>query len=250
MIAPWLTRLSLPARWRRPAIMGGSAVAHVLVLFAILPRPEPLPPVPQGPPVVFLEIEPRPLLKDEKPRQPAAPPVRPDVVQAARAGGIPLPYRFPVRRPDEDDERVPSPQAAVAAAAAQGVEAWRVRPETAEDRAAAGLRAGVGCSTMYDRLSRVEQANCDNRFRQAAMAAPPIRSSGNRDLDRRFATEGAAAMARYNSIYGPAHGGTGVVTTGDCPGSNFGTGCAGALLEDGFRQDRNDTLNEGLDRDD
>ncbi|WP_292049449.1 hypothetical protein, partial [Brevundimonas sp. UBA5718] len=47
----------------------------------------------------------------------------------------------------------------------------------------------------------------------------------------------------------PLSGGVGVVGPGDCPGSNFGTGCAGAHLGDvpgvEMRQGAESTINRG-----
>ena len=71
-------------RWRKPALVGASAAAHVVILGGLALRVLSVEPplVPSPPSVLYLEIEPRPLLEDEQPRP------RPQPADRARAGRL------------------------------------------------------------------------------------------------------------------------------------------------------------------
>ncbi|WP_158256036.1 MULTISPECIES: hypothetical protein [unclassified Brevundimonas] len=185
---------------------------------------------------------------------------------AERAVSAPAPVA-PVRarKKDEDAARdgLPSPPApriaapapGAPSAAASGVpgvsDAWRVGGESQAERNARALRTSpAGCRSTAI-LSQGERAICDERFnaRAAEGATRPITGSGNAERDARFAREGAREMQRYEAQRRPLSGGVGVLGPADCPGSNFGTGCAGAHLKDvpgvDMRQGARSTVNEG-----
>jgi len=157
------------------------------------------------------------------------------------------------RKKDEDEARdglpstpapriaTPSPGAPSAAAAGvPGVsDAWRVGGESQAERNARALRTSpAGCRSTAI-LSPGERAICDERFnaRAAEGATRPITGTGNAERDARFAREGARELQRYEAQRRPLSGGTGVVGPADCPGSNFGTGCAGAHLDSSMQMD-------------
>lgn len=239
---------------RRALLFGASALLHLAVLapmtvWFVAERYD-APPVP---PTIYLEIEPRPLLPDERPRPPVAAPQdsqAPAPVSAATADRAVMiaPAETASPRPlDEERDRdrsrdVPSPPnpriaapapAGVPSGAAPGTDdPWRVQTETQAGRNARALRTGpVGCRNP-DLLSASERAICDERFNERAAQAAPITGSGNAARDARFAREGARALADYEARRRPLSGGTGVLPPADCPGSNFGTGCAGAYMPD------------------
>ncbi|MGO4411280.1 hypothetical protein, partial [Brevundimonas sp. M-11_2] len=129
---------------------------------------------------------------------------------------------------------------------------WRFAPEGQDSRNARALRTSPAGCRSTEILARGEQAICDERFNARAAegaARAPISGSGNAQRDARFAREGAREMQRYEVQRRPLSGGVGVVGPGDCPGSNFGTGCAGAHLKDlpgvDMRQGARSTVNEG-----
>lgn len=234
-------------RWRKPALVGASVAAHILVLggLAVTVLDEPTRRLPDPPTILYVEIEPRPLLENERPRPTPEPPTAQPVDPAPQASaqrsilGFRLPFQ---RNRDEDQDRptTPSPRLAApvsGAPAPPGAEPWQVRPETLGDRVGRGLRTrGPGCASPQ-LLSREERAVCEDRFGERAAAAPPIDGTGNPDRDARFAREGAAALAQYEARRRPLAGGTGVVGVQDGPGSNFGMGVAGAHLDPSFQPD-------------
>lgn len=235
-------------RWHRPALVGASALAHVLILGGLALRvlSADTTALPSPPPTIYLEIEPRPLLDDERPRpRPNPAPAQAEAAPARRQTQPSfLGLRLPLRRDGEEDQQAPSPPAPRLATPAPGVApptaatgGWQVRPETMGDRVGRGLRTrGPGCASPQ-LLSREERAICDDRFGERAAAAPPIDGTGNPDRDARFAREGAAALARYEARRRPLSGGTGVVGVQDGPGSNFGMGVAGAHLDQSLQPD-------------
>jgi len=249
-------------RWRRPALIGASVVAHVLVLGVLglrtiqmderLARPSPET-------LVYVDIEPRPLLPDEQPR-PRPSPATDAASDPARSGAPSaeptrtlLGFRLPFRRErDEDDApSAPAPRAAVAPgappaagspAAAAGGDGWQVRPESMGDRVGRGLRTrGPGCASPQ-LLSEAERAICLDRFGERAAAAPPIEGTGDPERDGRFAREGARALAEYEARRRPLSGGVGVVGPQDGPGSNFGMGVAGAHMDQSLRPDSTENI--------
>ncbi|RZJ16538.1 MAG: hypothetical protein EON91_12885 [Brevundimonas sp.] len=174
--------------------------------------------------LILIEIEPRPLLRGERPRPPAAAPTAAPAPTAPsqRTSARPAP---PAPRLVEPAPNIPTPD-----------DPWRVRPDQVPggmvDGVGRALRGGVGCRQSYDRLSAAEQAACDQRTVAAADRAAPVTGSGDARRDARFNAQGARALAEYEARRRPLSGGTGVLTAADCPGSNFGTGCAGAFLPD------------------
>lgn len=187
-------------------------------------------------------------------RAPVAVPTPAPPAAADRAAPAPAPVTaLRPRKKDEDETRnglpaAPAPRLAAPApgapsAAASGVagvsDAWRVAPEGQAGRNARALRTSpAGCPSTAI-LTRGEQAVCDERFnaRAAEGATRPITGSGNAARDARFAREGAREMQRYEAQRRPLSGGVGVVGPADCPGSNFGTGCAGSHLDSSMQMD-------------
>lgn len=232
-------------RWRKPAIVAASVLAHVGVLAFLGLRSMglDLPFVDDPGPVVYVQIEPRPLLPGEVARVRAAPEV-PSVAPTHSLPGSPTADRdLPFRDPSEEDDQpsAPTPRVATPAPGAPpplpDVGSWTVRPETMGDRVGRGLRAGsVGCASP-ELLSRAERAVCDEDFGRAAALARPIEGTGNPERDARFAREGARRLARYEARRRPLAGGAGVIGPQDGPGSNFGMGVAGAHLDPSFRPD-------------
>lgn len=186
---------------------------------------------------------------------PAPAPAPVPAAAAERAAPTPAPA-LPVRmrKKDEDEARNglpaaptprlanPAPGAPSAAAAGVGgiTDAWRVTPEGQDGRNARALRTSpAGCPST--RILRPgEQAVCDDRFNARAAegaARGPISGSGNAERDARFSREGAREMQRYEAQRRPLSGGVGVAAPADCPGSNFGTGCAGSHLDSSMQMD-------------
>lgn len=195
----------------------------------------------------------------------AAPTPAPPVAAAApRASAPALPTPRSAKDKDEDEAAnsgppsppvprmaMPAPGGAPAPAASGVTDAWRVAPEGQAGRNARALRTSpAGCPSTAI-LTRGEQLICDERFnaRAAEGATRPITGTGNAERDARFAREGAREMQRYEQQRRPLSGGVGVLGPADCPGSNFGTGCAGAHLRDvqgvDMRQGARSTVNEG-----
>ena len=253
-----------------------------------LPIPRPVPPVPVPttdplpPPTPALEATPQTVpipapVPSPQPKPQVAPtptpaprplPLAPAPPAAAAERAAPASAPVTALRPRKKDEEearsglpaAPAPRLAapppgapsVAASGGAGVsDAWRVAPEGQAGRNARALRTSpAGCPSTAI-LTRGEQAVCDERFnaRAAEGAQRPITGSGNAQRDARFAREGAREMQRYEQQRRPLSGGVGVIGPADCPGSNFGTGCAGAHLKDvtgvDMRQGARSTVNEG-----
>lgn len=237
-------RIALPPRWRTPAIVAGSVLAHVLALGALGYRhfdrevwraPEP--------PPLMITLEPRPMLRNETPRPSAALAPRLIETQPNLSPTSPVTRDRPL---DEEDENAPDPRVArgVPGAPTAGSEnPWTYRPETMSGAVARSLRGSpIGCDMRNGRMSAAEQQLCDERFNERAGRARPLTGSGNRERDAEFARQGAAAIDRYERRRRPLAGGTGVVGPGDCPGSNFGTGCSGAHLDPSLRPDSSENI--------
>ncbi len=246
------------ARWRTAAIVGVSFFGHAALLayFGMHSMGLAIPGLQSGPePVLYIEMEPRPLLPGEVARH-REPVERPRVILALPGTRS---AASPGRSKDEDDDQLVPPTPRLAAptpnSPTPGVEAWVVRPGTPGDRIGRGLRTrGPGCYSPA-LLSAAERAICDDRFGQRASAAPPVAGTGNPDRDARFAREGAQRLADYDRRRRPLSGRPGVTLPDDCGGSNasnLGFGCAGGHLAPEFRQDREATLNQvlGADRGD
>ncbi|MBX3478386.1 MAG: hypothetical protein KF910_12300 [Brevundimonas sp.] len=227
-------------RGRLPALVAASVALHAVVLGYMALRTFDAPSLPAFEPVrqaIPLDLTPRPLLQGERRRQPAAAVEAPTPALSRTA---PASEAAPVapRSRREEDETPQAPAGRMAAPAPAGAPAppdgaWQVRRESLGDGVARTLRQGLpGCGMMFDRLSAAEQALCDQRFNAAAGRAAPLAGTGNPERDARFAAEGERELRRYEARRRPLSGGTGVVGPGDCPGSNFGVGCAGAHLPD------------------
>lgn len=202
---------------------------------------------------------------------PPAPPVvapapAPAPPVAATTPSVPapaLPARRPAKDKDEDEAAsappsppiprmaMPAPGGPAAPPAGGVADAWRVAPEGQAGRNARALRTSPAGCPSTGMLTQSERDICDERFnaRAAEGAERRITGSGNAQRDARFAREGAREMQRYEQQRRPLSGGVGVVGPADCPGSNFGTGCAGAHLKDvtgvDMRQGARSTVNEG-----
>lgn len=201
------------------------------------------------------------------PLAPIAPitPVAPPAPAAApRATPSPVAPIRPREKDDDENEvrsglpsapapRVAQPAPGAPSPPASGVgEAWRFTPESQDSRNARALRVSPAGCRSPELLTPGERAVCDDRFNARAAEGAErgrITGSGNAQRDARFAREGAREMQRYEQQRRPLSGGVGVVGPGDCPGSNFGTGCAGAHLRDvpgvDMRQGARSTVNEG-----
>jgi len=232
------TTLAWPTRaehWRKLAIVAASLLLHAAVLGYLGLRTMGLdtPFTDQGP-TIYVQLEPRPLLADETPRQPVA-------AREVEAPPLARAMTTPALR-DEDDETPapPSPRLAAPAPDAPPAPAdgpWAVRPRTMGDRVAPGLRTSpLGCAAGSV-LTDAERAICDDRFGRRAAAARPIEGTGNPERDARFAREGARRLAEYEARRRPLAGGSGNVGPQDGPGSNFGMGVAGAHLDPSLRPD-------------
>ncbi|HEX8472043.1 MAG TPA: hypothetical protein VF633_13115 [Brevundimonas sp.] len=256
-----LKRKSPSRRDRKSAaILAGSVALHGVVLgligLGIFDSDLALPQPPSDAPI-FIEMEPRPLLDGETARVPTTAPAR---ATDAPALTSPLSPSIAPRKLDEQDDAptAPAPRAAAggaaggAAAPAGAANPWSYQPESRGAAVARTMRTGAGgCRIMDGHLSAAEQALCDERFNEGAAAAAARHPLGNRTLtpseQRRqaeFAAEGRRALERYEARRAPLRGGTGNVTTGDCPGSNFGTGCAGANLEPSMREGATSTIRQ------
>ena len=241
-------------RWRKPAIVALSLGLHGLVLGLIGLRTMDIePPRVPNEPVIYLQIEPRPLLPGEVARV-RPPPVRPDAPsqRLPDAGERSSQADLFRRLEEEEDNAVPAPRAGAPGAPAPpadiGTAPWRVRPETMGDRVGRSLRTSpVGCASPQ-MLSEAERAVCDDRFGARAAAAAPIQGSGNPERDGRFAREGARALATYEARRRPLAGGTGNVGVQEGPGSNFGMGVAGAHLDPALRPDSTSNVRTRRDR--
>jgi len=244
-------------RWHKPVIVAVSLLGHAAIFSYLGLRSMGLtiPDLLESDPVIYVQMEPRPLLAGEVARVRPPPERAQDIAAPALPNSATAARDLPFRDPTEDDD-IPAPPAPRlgtvapgAPAPPPGVEGWSVRPETLGDRVGRGLRTrGPGCNSPA-LLSAAERAICDDRFGQRAGAAPPVAGTGNPERDARFAREGAQRLADYDRRRLPLSGRPGVILSDDCGGSNqsnLGLGCAGAHLDPEFRQDREAALNQGL----
>ncbi|WP_332638938.1 hypothetical protein [Brevundimonas sp.] len=223
-------------QWRKPAFVAASLLLHAGLLAWIGMRTMgPGTPLPDQSPAIYVQLEPRPLLADETPRQPVA-------ARQVEAPPLARAMTTPTLR-EEDEDETPAPPSPRLAAPAPGAPpapadgAWAVRPRTLGDRIGQGLRTSpLGCAAGAV-LSAAERAVCDDRFGQRAATARPIEGTGNPERDARFAREGARRLAEYEARRRPLAGGSGNVGPQDGVGSNFGIGVAGAHLDPSLRPD-------------
>lgn len=246
VLTPTKTNPGRHVRGRRLMLIGGSVLIHGLLLppLMFLTARPPLRVVDASPAPIYLEIEPRPLLPEERPRQPtmsAAPAAPARTTGQSRPGAAPT---LAPALPTPPAPRIarPAPDGTPATASAQTIDPWRVTPESQAAATARVLRTSPAGCRAYDSLSRAEQVLCDEQFNERAAAAAerrPITGTGDAERDARFAREGARELQRYEAQRRPLGGGVGVLAPQDCPGSNFGTGCAGAHLDSSMQMDSN-----------
>ena len=236
--------LADPVGRRRAAILAGSIVFHAVILAPLALRLVEAPDLPSfddDPFPIYVEMEPRPLLEGETAREPSftrATDTAPALAAATRNERVPTPD-------DEDDVPAPPSPRVVANAPAGSptapADAWTVTPETTRAAVARSLRTGPsGCRMMEGRLSPGEQALCDDRFNEAAGRAGPLGPRtlrpGEARREAQFARDGAAAIARYESIRRAPSGSVGVSgASPDCVGGNLRGTCAGAHLRPEFQ---------------
>lgn len=237
----------------QPASMPSVQAAPLAPPLPAPPRPAPQPqpqavakPTPKSAPAPAPVPTPSPL------PVPAPVPAPPAAAERATTAPAPVTAIRP-RKKDEDEARdgppsAPAPRVAApapgapsaAAAGAPGVsDAWRFAPGSQAERNARALRTSpAGCRSTAV-LTQGEQAICDERFNARAAEGASrgaISGTGNAARDARFAREGAREMQRYEAQRRPLSGGVGVMPPQECPGSNFGVGCAGAHLDPSMRQ--------------
>ena len=234
-----------------------------------VPTPPPTPVESQPPQSAAAQPSPAPVAVQATPASRTAPqaaplptpapktaPARPAAAleRAPAAPAVIAPIR--PRKKDEEDGRdgLPAPPAprlanpapGAPSAAASGVDgvsdAWRVTSDGQTGRNARALRTSPAGCPAGQLLRRGEEIICEERFNaRAAQGAENgrITGTGNAERDARFAREGAREMQRYEAQRRPLSGGVGVLAPQDCPGSNFGTGCAGAHLDSSMQMDSN-----------
>ncbi len=240
-------------RRKRLAVLGGSLALHAAVLaligYELVQTPlTPDPTIDQTP--VFVELEPRPLLPGEVARRPAraaetAQETQPLHIARTTSTAAPRPTaEEEADRPSPPTPRVVAAPPAGTAGTAGGATgsatgadgAWTVRPTDRRGAMARSLRLGAaGCRTMDGHLSEAEQRQCDDAFNAAAGRARPIGprslNASERARQAQFASEGAAALARYERRRAPMRSGVGVVGAApECPGGNLRGTCPGANL--------------------
>lgn len=191
-------RRGRPERWRTPALVTGSVVVHAVVLGALgLRSVEIADASPPQPPLFYLDIEPRPMLKDEAARlrtprtddrsetpfQRDRTLTRTDDSSASPAPPAP---RLPASTPD-----TPAP------AATETDSGWTVRRDASSSPDLRGSRANVIACRSPQFLTPDERIACDDRFGLAAARVAPITGSGDPDSDSRFAREGNERLAAY-----------------------------------------------------
>lgn len=240
-------RLRAPARsrrpdWRKVGLASASAAINVALIaalsFSALGIDKPVA-TPQQP-ILYVDITPRPLLPEERPRVV----VQPSAETAAATASADAPHAVsptPSPTPAPTDARPAPLRPRIAAPTPQGAPApadpWRVDPNDRTNAMARTLRQGlIGCTTP-DQLTAAERAHCREDAMRRGLNAAPITGTGNRERDAAFAREGARRLAEWEQRRRPLSGGVGVVGPADCVGSNFGTGCAGAQLNPSLAPD-------------
>lgn len=194
---------------------------------------------PEQPPI-YVDITPRPLLPDERPRTPVQAPAVDDMAASAQ-DARPMVHTPSPRQATPPDSRPAPIRPRIAAPTPQGAlappDAWTVNPNDRAGAMSRVLRQGlIGCTTPQQ-LSAAERANCLQDAGRRGRNAAPITGTGNPERDAAFAREGARRLAEWEARRRPLSGGVGVVGPADCVGSNFGTGCAGAQLNPSLAPD-------------
>lgn len=239
--------------WRKVALATASVVinAGLIAVLSLTALGIDAPPSAPDLRPVYIDISPRPLLPNERPR-PAMQTPEPVSISASRGAGVI--DAAPTDRVASASDSRPAPiRPRIAAPAPQGApappDAWTVNPNDRPGAMSRVLRQGlIGCTTPQQ-LSAAERANCLQDAERRGRNAAPITGTGNPERDAAFAREGARRLAEWEARRRPLSGGVGVVGPADCVGSNFGTGCAGALLPDvpgvDMRQGAETTINRG-----
>ncbi|HEV7354335.1 MAG TPA: hypothetical protein VGN74_14530 [Brevundimonas sp.] len=235
------------ARRRAGALLAASVLLHLAVLGPLSLRwiVGPPPVIVREQPVVLLDIAPRPLLPDERPRPPAAAAVPlPDPAAGRPAASRPEAPRVRLRPEEETDRAFQAPEAPAGVAVPRD---WSVQPEATGDRMARALRnSGVGCRLRRESLTAAEREACDEAFGTAAARAAPITGSGDARRDARFAAEGARALAQYEARRRGPSGGVGVSgASPDCVGGNLRSTCAGAHLPSQYQRPEENFVRSG-----
>lgn len=241
---------SAPPAGRWTAIIAASLLAHALLLAMLGSASGVI--LRQPPPVIFVDVFPG--AADPWPdfaRRAAAPAAEPRVLDSPPPRTVP--DRFPVLR-SADPEAVPE-------ARAQGVDpVWQAGPGGLAERLAnipPGLIAGApsgGVPLSWRRrcnlplsgaISEADRRACEQSFLAEAEPPPSMRRQRPQGDPRdQFAAQGARNLAQYEARRRPLAGGTGVVGSGECPGGNFGTGCAGSHLDPHMRQGAETTIRQ------
>lgn len=248
---PWPRRTR--PDWRKVALATASVAinARLIATLSLTTLGIDAPPSAPDSRPLYIDISPRPLLPNERPR-PAMQTPEPVAMSASRdASGIDA---APTDRvASAPDSRPTSIRPRIAAPTPQGAPAppgaWTVNPNDRAGAMSRVLRQGlIGCTTPQQ-LNAAERAHCREDAMRRGMNAAPITGTGNPERDAAFAREGARRLAEWEARRRPLSGGVGVVGPADCVGSNFGAGCAGALLPDvpgvDMRQGAETTINRG-----
>lgn len=236
---PWSRRVR--PDWRKVALATASVVINtgLIATLSLTALGIDAPPSAPDSRPLYIDISPRPLLPNERPR-PAMQTPEPVAMSASRdAGGIdPAPTDRDASAPDSRPAPIrpriaaPTPQGAPAPP-----DAWTVNPNDRAGAMSRVLRQGlIGCTTPQQ-LNAAERAHCREDAMRRGMNAAPITGTGNPERDAAFAREGARRLAEWEARRRPLSGGVGVVGPADCVGSNFGTGCAGAQLNPSLAPD-------------
>lgn len=227
--------------WRKVALATASVVinAGLIAILSLTALGIDAPPTAPDLTPLYIDISPRPLLPNERPR-PAMQTPEPVTMSASRdAGSIDV---APTDRVASATDSRPAPiRPRIAAAAPEGPPApqgaWTVNPNDRAGAMSRVLRQGlIGCTTPQQ-LNAAERANCLQDAERRGRNAAPITGTGNPERDAAFAREGARRLAEWEARRRPLSGGVGVVGPADCVGSNFGTGCAGAQLNPSLAPD-------------
>lgn len=241
--------------WRKAALATVSVVINtaLIAFLSVSALGIDGPKVVSEPPPIYVDITPRPLLPDERPRTPVQTPPASDVATTASRDAR-LTVSSPAPAQDTPQDVRPAPlRPRIAAPSPSGApappDAWTVNPNDRANAMSRTLRQGlIGCTTPQQ-LSTAERANCRDEAERRGRNAAPITGTGNPERDAAFAREGARRLAEWEQRRRPLSGGVGVVGPADCVGSNFGTGCAGALLPSvpgvDMRQGAESTINRG-----
>lgn len=242
---------SAPPAGRWGAIIAVSLLVHALLLAVlgsasgVILRQPPAPPI-------FVDIFPEaPDAWPDFTRRAAAPAAEPRVLDSQPSQT--RPDRVPTLRPADPD--------AVPEARAQGVNPiWRATPDSLAERLAnipPGLIPGApagGVPLSWRRrcnlplegaIGEADRRACEQSFLAEAEPPPSMRRQRPQGDPRdQFAAQGARNLAEYEARRRPLAGGTGVVGSGECPGGNFGTGCAGSHLDPHLRQGAETTIRQ------